>query len=165
MGMVLVRRGRESDSKQLLGLVRRLADYERLEPPDGAARRRLLDDLFKRKRIFLFVASEGRKLVGYALYFYTYSSFLARPTLYLEDLYVLEEYRKMGAGGALLKRLVDEAVSKRCGRMEWTVLTWNERALRFYEKVGARRMSEWYTYRLDEKALKNLGSAAGIGEK
>lgn len=158
MGGISIRRGRESDSRQFIGLVRDLADFEHLEPPGEAARKRLLDDLFRRRRLFLFVASEGEKLVGYALYFFTYSSFLAKPTLYLEDLYVMSDYRKRGAGRALLGRLVREAVSRGCGRMEWAVLTWNERAMRFYEKLGARRMSDWYVYRLDEAALGRLAS-------
>jgi len=91
--------------------------------------------------------------VGYALYFYTYSSFVAKPSLYLEDLFVLEEYRKGGVGFALFRRCVREAISKGCGRMEWAVLAWNEKAIKFYEKLGAKRLSDWYVYRLDERAL------------
>jgi GNAT superfamily N-acetyltransferase len=153
MGPVLVRKARASDAEQFLGLVLELARFERLEPPSTAGRKRLVDDVFRKKRVHLFVASEKGKLVGYALYFYSYSSFEAKPTLYLEDLYVLEENRKQGVGFALFRRCVDEAVSQGCGRMEWAVLTWNEKALKFYEKLGARRLSDWYVYRLDAKAL------------
>ena len=153
MSQVVVRKARPSDSDQFIGLVLDLARFERLDPPTPAGRRRLVDDVFRNKRVKLFVASERGKLVGYALYFYTYSSFEAKPTLYLEDLYVMESHRKRGVGFALFRECVDEAVSKGCGRMEWAVLTWNEKALRFYEKLGAKRLSDWYVYRLDEKGL------------
>ena len=151
-----MRRGRRSDSKDFLSLVVALARFERLEPPTAAGRRRLLDDIFRRRRVNLFVALASKRLVGYALYFYNYSSFLAKPTLYLEDLFVLEEHRGEGAGMALLRRCVEEAAAKGCGRMEWAVLTWNERAMRFYESLGAKRMSDWYVYRLDEEHLRRL---------
>jgi len=158
MRKLVVRRGRRRDSGQFIGLVQALAKYERLEPPSTEGRKRLVEDVFKRKRIRLLVAAEGKKLVGYALYFYVYSSFVAKPTLYLEDLFVLEEYRKHGVGFALFRRCVELALSEGCGRMEWTVLVWNKKALRFYEKLGAERMSDWYLYRLDEAALKRVPS-------
>ena len=153
MQRIHVRKARPSDSEQFVGLVLELAKFEGLEPPSPAGQKRLVDDVFRRKRIRLFVASEGGRLVGYALYFYSYSSFEARPTLYLEDLYVLESHRKRGVGFALFRRCVDEAMTRGCGRMEWAVLTWNEKALRFYEKLGARRMTDWHVYRLDRKSL------------
>ena len=153
MPPVKIRRGRTSDSDQFLGLLRSLADFEKLEPPSKDARERILKDVFSDGRINLFVAAEGRRLIGYALYFYSYSSFLAKPTLYLEDLFVLEEHRKRGVGFALFRRCVDEAVTQGCGRMEWSVLAWNEKALRFYERLGARRLSDWYVYRLDEAGM------------
>jgi GNAT superfamily N-acetyltransferase len=161
MGPVVIRKARASDAEQFLGLVLELARFERLEPPSAAGRRRLVDDVFGKKRINLYVASVKGKLVGYALYFYSYSSFEAKPTLYLEDLYVLEKYRKQGVGFALFRRCVDEAVSQGCGRMEWAVLTWNEKALKFYEKLGARRLSDWYVYRLDAKALGSVPRTPG----
>jgi len=161
MGEVVVRKARASDSEQFIGLVLELAKFERLDPPSAPGRRRLVDDVFRRKRVNLFVASEKGRLVGYALYFYSYSSFEAKPTLYLEDLYVLEDQRKKGVGFALFRRCVDEAIARGCGRMEWAVLTWNEKALKFYEKLGARRLSDWYVYRLDAKALGRVPKAPG----
>ncbi len=153
---ISIRRARRGDSEQFIGLVRALARFEHLDPPSRGGRRRLLDDIFKNRRVKLFVAAQGQTLIGYALYFYNYSSFVAKPTLYLEDLFVLEECRKQGVGFDLFRRCVDEAISKGCGRMEWAVLTWNEKALKFYEKLGARRLSEWYVYRLDEKAMRSV---------
>ena len=151
-----IRRGTKSDSEQLLRLLVSLAKFEQLDPPTPEARKRIVDDIFSKKRLGLFVAAKGEKLFGYALYFYTYSSFLARPTLYLEDLFVLSRYRRQGVGFALFRRCVDEAMGQGCGRMEWAVLTWNEKALQFYEKLGARRLSDWQTYRLDQKALRRV---------
>ena len=158
MERIVIRKGRRADADEFIGLVLALAKFEHLDPPSDAGRKRLVEDVFEKKRINLFVAAEGERLLGYALYFYTYSSFLAKPSLYLEDLFVLEEERKRGVGLALFKRCVEEAVTKRCGRMEWAVLTWNEKALRFYEKLGAKRLSDWYTYRLDENSLRKARS-------
>ena len=149
----LVRKGRRTDAEQFIGLVRALANFEHLNPPSKVGEARLIDDVLRKKKVNLLVASDGGRLVGYALYFYTYSSFLAKPSLYLEDLFVLEDYRKQGLGFALFRKCVEIALAEGCGRMEWAVLTWNVKALRFYEKLGARRMSDWYVYRLDEKAL------------
>ena len=156
---IRIRKGRKADSEQFIGLVLALAKFERLDPPSTEGRRRLLDDLFRRKRLNLLVAADGNKLVGYALYFYTYSSFVAKPTLYLEDLFVLDDYRRLGVGFGLFRKCVDVALAEGCGRMEWAVLTWNEKALRFYEKLGARRLSDWYVYRLDERALSGVPKA------
>ena len=165
MPAVRIRRGRRSDSRQFLELLRSLAEFERLTPPSEAAEQRILNDVFVRKRVHLFVASEGDALVGYAIYFYSYSSFLARPSLYLEDLFVREDRRKRGVGLALFRRCVDEAIAKGCGRMEWSVLAWNEKALRFYESLGARRLSEWYVYRLDEEGLRRVPKTHRLGRK
>ena len=161
MAGIVIRRGRRADSREFTNLVLALAEFEKLDPPSKAGRRRLAEDIFVRKRINLFVAEDGYRLVGYALYFYTYSSFLARPSLYLEVLFVLPEYRKRGDGYDLFRRCVGVAVSEGCGRMESAVLTWNERAIRFYERLGATRLSDWYVYRLDERALQRLPGAKG----
>ena len=157
---VLIRKGRRTDAKQFIDLVNALANFEHLDPPSEEGRKRLIDDIFVRKRVNLLVASERKRLVGYALYFYTYSSFVAKPSLYLEDLFVLEEHRKRGIGFSLFRKCVEIARAEECGRMEWAVLTWNAKALKFYEKLGARRLSEWYVYRLDERALERVPRTA-----
>ena len=157
---VLIRKGRWADAEQFVSLVLALAKFENLDPPTRQGRKRLVDDIFRKKRINLLVASDGTRLVGYAIYFFTYSSFVARPTLYLEDLFVLEKYRKLGIGFSLFRRCVEIARAEECGRMEWAVLTWNKKALKFYEKLGARRMSDWYVYRLDEHALDRVPRTA-----
>lgn len=155
-GGVTIRGARQADAKGFVRLLVSLAEFEKLEPPSPAAQRRILKDVFERKRVNLFVATRAGAPVGYALYFYTYSSFLARPTLYLEDIFVLEEFRGLGVGKSLFLRCVKEAIKHGCGRMEWSVLTWNSRAIRFYRKLGARRLTEWSVFRLNKKSLRAL---------
>jgi len=154
----LLRLAKREDSHGILDLLVALADFEHLDPPDSLAKRRIIHDIFSKKSLNLFVAVDksSSKLVGYALYFYTYSSFLARPTLYLEDIFVLEEHRRHGVGSDLFMKCVAEAKRNHCGRMEWAVLTWNQRAIDFYEKLGAKRLKEWYTYRLTRGNLEEL---------
>ncbi|HUR37934.1 MAG TPA: GNAT family N-acetyltransferase, partial [Planctomycetota bacterium] len=100
------------------------------------------------RRVRVLMAEVDGKPVGYAIYFFTYSSFLARPTLYLEDIFVLPEQRRLGLGGAFFKALLAEARREGCGRMEWVVLDWNTPAHRFYRKLGARLLDDWNTYRI-----------------
>ena len=161
MPSVRIRRARKADSRQFIGLVKELAKFESLQPPSPAGCRRLVNDVFGRKMIGLFVAEDRGALVGYALYFHSYSSFLARQSLYLEDLFVLKGYRKRGVGFALFRRCVAEAVSEGCGRMEWAVLTWNQKAIDFYERLGAKRMSDWHVYRLDRQGLRRVPKVLG----
>lgn len=152
----IIRKATKQDSKAFLDLLLGLANFERLEPPDEAAKRRITKDIFVKKRASLFMATSGKRRVGYALYFYSYSSFLARPTLYLEDIFVLDEFRGKGIGEALFLACVNEAAKQQCGRMEWAVLTWNTNAIKFYEKLGATRLDDWYVYRLKSEALLRL---------
>jgi GNAT superfamily N-acetyltransferase len=150
------------DEAVFLGLVDALADYERLPRPTPEARERLARDGFGEDPLFrAYLARLDGQPVGYAITFFTYSSFLARPTLYLEDLFVLPEVRRSGVGKALFTFLAGEAVRRGCGRMEWVVLDWNQLAIDFYERLGARRLTEWYTYRL---AGEELEAVAGRGE-
>jgi GNAT superfamily N-acetyltransferase len=151
-----IRGGKRSDAEGFLRLVESLARFERLDPPTVAGRRRLVKDIFDLKRINLLVALSGGRHVGYALYFFTYSSFLAKPSLYLEDLFVLDENRHAGIGLRLFKECVDIAVTEGCGRMEWAVLKWNKNAIGFYERIGAKRLDDWEIYRLDEGTLKGI---------
>ncbi len=101
------------------------------------------------RRIEVLLATAGERPVGYAIYLFTYSSFLARPTLFLEDVFVRPERRKLGIGRAFYRRLVREARRQGCGRMEWRVLDWNRPAHAFYRRLGARRLKEWLPYRVE----------------
>lgn len=154
---VAIRRARAQDSGAFLLLVKALAKFEKLEPPSPSAARRLIRDTFsKEKKLNLLLAFSDGKPVAYALYFFTYSSFLARPTLYLEDIFVLEEFRREKIGKSMFLTLVREAKRLGCGRMEWAVLSWNKNAIKFYENIGAKRLNEWHYYRLDQRALESL---------
>lgn len=148
-----IRTATRADSRPLVDLIIGLAKFERLEPPDVEARSRLVRDIFEKRLVRVFVAGQRGKLVGYALYFFTYSSFLARPTLYLEDIFVQEQSRREGVGKALFLRCIKEAARQRCGRMEWQVLTWNRKAMSFYADLGAQKIDDYRLFRLDEKQL------------
>ena len=151
---IAVRKARGEDAPGVLELVDALADYERLPRPDAGARERLLRDGFgPTPRFDLLVGERDGTPVGYALFFETYSSFLARPTLYLEDLFVHPDHRKCGLGLALFRAVASEAARRECGRMEWAVLTWNRLAIDFYERLGAVALEEWRTFRLTGDAL------------
>ncbi len=156
MERVSIRRAKRTDSAAFLKLVAALAHFERLDPPDQEGKRRLVADVFTKRRLGLFMAVAGKAPVGYALYYYSYSSFLARPTLYLEDVFVLEEHRGQGIGARLFRRCAEEALAQGCGRMEWAVLTWNKKAIEFYNRLGARRLDEWYVFRLTPDQIRSF---------
>ena len=142
----------------ILALIRGLAEYERLAHQVEATPARLKRHGFGRRPYFeTLICRRGRRPVGFALYFFTYSTFLARPSLYLEDLFVLPEERGKGAGKALLRALAKIAVARGCGRMEWAVLDWNTPSIRFYKALGAKLRKEWVLTRLTGPALRRLG--------
>jgi GNAT superfamily N-acetyltransferase len=135
---------------EFVDLLRALADYERLDPPNDAAVERLRHDalgLPPRFEAALAVNSSGRA-VGYATWFHTYSTFLARPTMYLEDLFVRDDFRESGAGSALFEHVRTLGADRGCGRMEWQVLDWNTLAREFYHRRQATWMKDWLTYRI-----------------
>jgi GNAT superfamily N-acetyltransferase len=152
-----IRRGTRRDVPTIVALIRGLAEYERLvhevEITPAQARRHG----FGRRPYFeTLICRRGRRPVGFALYFFTYSTFLGRPSLYLEDLFVLPDERGRGAGRALLRALGKVAMARGCGRMEWTVLDWNAPAIRFYRRIGARLHREWIHTRLTGAPLRRL---------
>jgi GNAT superfamily N-acetyltransferase len=159
MGRVQIREGLRSDALGFFRLLEGLARFEHLEPPGEAGKKRLVTDIFRKGRIHLLVAAEGKDLVGYALYFFSYSSFVARPTLYIEDIFVQERSRGSGIGVALFRRCAKEALKEKCGRMEWAVLNWNKGAIRFYEGMGARRLDDWGVFRLSEEGIRKVSGA------
>ncbi len=152
-----IRRGTRRDVPTILALIRGLAEYERLLPEMKATAARIRQHGFGRRPYFeTLICRRGARPVGFALYFFTYSTFVGRPSLYLEDLFVLPQERGNGAGKALLRALAKIAVRRRCGRMEWAVLDWNRPAIRFYERLGARLRKEWILTRITGAPLRRL---------
>ena len=152
-----IRAAAVSDADLVLEFIHALARYERLDgpTPDGEDRIRRYgfgDD----PKFHVLLAFEEKEAVGFALYFFQFSTFAARPTLYLEDLFVYPEKRGKGHGKALLVELARVAVANECGRMDWMVLDWNETAIDFYRALGAEVLPEWQLCRLSEKPLRAL---------
>jgi GNAT superfamily N-acetyltransferase len=155
-----IHRATRRDAPTIVALIRGLAEYERLAHECEATARRIARDGFGRRRYFeTLLCRRGGTAVGFALYFFTSSTFMARPTLYLEDLFVLPDERGQGAGRALFAALARIAVGKGCGRMEWAVLDWNTPSIRFYESLGARLRRDWILTRLTGPPLRRLGRA------
>lgn len=146
---IKIRKAVKSDSADIIRLISELADFEKLTPPDKAGNKRLLKNTFSKKPLInILLAEVNGKIAGYAIYFFTYSSFAARQTLYLEDIFISEEYRNKGIGKLFFDKLTAIARKNKCGRMEWVVLDWNVNALKFYEKLGAEELKEWKTFRI-----------------
>jgi GNAT superfamily N-acetyltransferase len=152
--------GRAADVPIILEMIRGLAQYERLAHQVTATAARLRAHGFGRSPYFrTLIGRRGQQAVGFALYFFAYSTFLAQPTLYVEDIYVLPEERGQGAGRALLSAMARIAVQRKCGRMEWAVLDWNTPAIQFYKSLGAGLRRDWILTRLTGPSLLRLARA------
>jgi len=155
-----IRPARVEDVPIILRLVRDLATYERAPDEVVATEEQLIDVLFdERPGAEALLAFEGESPVGFALYFYNFSTWLGRPGLYLEDLFVKPEKRGKGYGRALLVELAKIARDRGCGRMEWAVLDWNEPAINFYRALGAKPMDEWTVFRLTRDEIARLATS------
>lgn len=153
-----IREAVASDAAIILELITELAIYEKAEHEVLATEETIKSSLFSDEATAhaLMCENEQGKVIGYAIYFYNYSTWLAKKGLYLEDLYVAESERGKGFGKALLLHLAKMAVEQGCGRFEWSVLDWNTPAIAFYESLGAKPQDEWTVYRLTETALAKL---------
>ena len=155
-----LRNATEEDVPLILQFIRDLAVYERLAHACVATEESVRETLFgARPYAEVVIAEHAGEPAGFALFFHNYSTFLARPGIYLEDLYVRPELRGLGIGKALLARLASLAVERNCGRLEWAVLNWNESAIRFYRSLGALPQDQWTTYRVTGEALERLADA------
>ncbi len=156
-GPVKLRPATERDVPTILGLIRGIAEYERLSHEVEATEALLREHGFGRRPVYEAVLAErDGRAVGFALYFFSFSTFKARPTLYLEDLFVIPAERRGGIGSHLLTRLAQIAVERDCGRMEWSVLDWNTPARDLYFKLGAKSMDEWTVFRMTPDAFQRL---------
>lgn len=155
--MVTVRPAAVSDCEAIVNLIYGLAEYEKLAEFAVATPEAIEQSLFcDNPKAFALVAEVGDQVAGFALYFFNYSTFLGKYGIYLEDLFVLPEYRNQKVGMALFKALGKVAKENDCGRIDWSVLDWNQLAIDFYHKLGAEPQSGWTGYRLDGKALESL---------
>lgn len=150
------RKAVREDVPLILKFIRALAVYEKMEDRVVGDEKLLENELFVRQKAEVIFALEGEKEVGFALFFHNFSTFLGRSGLYLEDLFVLPEYRGKGYGKAILKKLASIAVERGCGRLEWSCLDWNKPSIDFYLSLGAAPMSDWTVYRLTGDTLGKL---------
>jgi GNAT superfamily N-acetyltransferase len=155
---LMIRSARASDVPVIAELIRGLARFEKLEHKVTMTEERLAENLFGPHRYAeTLIAEEADAPVGFALFFHNFSTFLALPGVYLEDLFVVPEHRGRGVGRALLRELARVALERGCGRLEWSVLNWNRDAISFYERLGAKPLTDWTVYRLTGEALTALG--------
>ena len=148
-----------SEVPLLLELIRELARFEKLENDVVATVGVLENSLFGPQPVAgAFLARRNGKLAGYAIYFFTFSSFIGRPGIWLEDIYVRPEFRKRGLGLSLIQAVAQVGVERNCGRFEWTALDWNENALKFYDGLGAKQMGEWTMLRMNAEQMRGLAT-------
>lgn len=156
---LIVRFAQADDCRVLFKLIEGLAEYEKLSHAIAGNALALQEHLFgSRRYIEAILAESAGQAVGFALFFHNYSTFLTKPGIYLEDLFVLPEYRRQGIGKALLTKVAQIAVERDCGRLEWSVLDWNESAQAFYRSMGASILDDWRICRVTEDVLTKLGS-------
>lgn len=146
---MVIRQAIEADIPKVLELITALARYEKMESQVKNTKEELFEHVFIKKSVHVLVAQEEADIVGFALYFYTYSTFVGKQSMYLEDVYVKENFRHLGVGTLFFKALAKIAIDLDLERFEWTCLDWNTPALNFYAKIGARQMNGWITHRLD----------------
>jgi GNAT superfamily N-acetyltransferase len=154
-----LRFAKPGDCDVLFKLIKALAEYEKLSHAVTGNATELEEHLFGSPRyVEAILAEYTGQAVGFALFFHNYSTFLTKPGIYLEDLFVLPEYRRQGIGKALLTKLAQIAVERGCGRLEWSVLDWNEPAIAFYQRMGATILDDWRICRVTQEALIKLGA-------
>ena len=154
--MLTFRNAEPKDAELILYFIKELAEYEKMANEVVATPELLREWIFDKQKAEVIFAIEDGKEVGFALFFHNFSTFLGRAGIYLEDLFVLPEYRGKGYGKGLLKKLASVAVERGCGRLEWSCLDWNKPSIDFYLSLGAVPMDEWTVYRVTGDTLKNL---------
>ena len=148
-----IRSAKKEDAGKILYFIKQLAKYEKMENEVVATEELLKEWIFDKQKAEVIFALEDGKEVGFALFFHNFSTFLGKAGIYLEDLFVLEEYRGKGYGKGLLKELAKITVERGCGRLDWSCLDWNEPSIRFYQSLGAIPLDEWTVYRLTGETL------------
>ena len=156
MPQFTLRKAQPGDAGLVLYFIKKLAEYEKLLDQVEADEETLHQSLFVKKAAQVLIAEEDGVPIGYALYFYNFSTFTGRPGLYIEDVFILPEYRGKGYGTQIFRRLANIALEEGCARMEWICLDWNEPSLQFYRNMGAVPMDEWTVQRLSEETLRKV---------
>jgi GNAT superfamily N-acetyltransferase len=156
----VIRAAESEDVPLILRMIKALAEYEKLSDAVTTTEDRLRDSLFTRHAAEVLLAYAGEEPAGFAVFFHNFSTFLGRQGMYLEDLFVRQEWRGHGLGKRLFARVAQLAVERGCGRMEWSVLDWNEPAIGFYRRLGAQAMDEWTVFRLTGAALTDVAAQA-----
>jgi GNAT superfamily N-acetyltransferase len=154
--MFTIRKAFPEDAPIIFNLIKKLAVFEKMENEVVTSVEELRQNIFEKNFAHVIIGEENGVPAGFALYFYNFSTFLGKCGLYLEDLYVEPEHRGKGYGKSLLIELAKIAKAENCGRMEWSVLNWNQPAIDFYESLSAKPMNEWTVYRLDGKGIADL---------
>lgn len=159
MSKITIKKAEVKDIPTILNFINKLAEYEKLSKEVTATNKTLKETLFaENTNVFSLIGYLNNKPITFAIYFFNYSTFLGKKGLYLEDLFVLHEYRKNGVGKQMLKHLANIALENNCGRFEWSVLDWNLPAIEFYKNLGAELKAEWITTRISGKNLENLAN-------
>lgn len=153
-----LRLGTMEDAETVLGFIKELAEYEHMSDQVVATPELLKETIFIQKKAEVIIAEYSGIPVGFALFFHNYSTFLGRPGIYLEDLYVKQEMRGHGLGTQILSYLAKLATERGCGRLEWACLDWNEPSIQFYKQMGAVPMEDWTVYRLQGESLQNMAA-------
>ena len=157
--MATIRQARREDCPKILQFIQELAEYEK-EPDAVEARVEILEEsIFDKKQANVVFVEENGESIGFALYFFNFSTWRGKAGLYLEDLYVQPSHRGKGFGKMLLSYLASQAIKHNCPRFEWIVLDWNKPSIDFYEAMGAKPLSEWTVYRLENEALQDLAKS------
>ena len=153
---IIYRKADRNDTKTILDFINKLAEYEHMEDQVVASSELLEEWIFDKNKANVIIAEKDGTPVGFALYFYNFSTFLGRAGIYLEDLFVLKEYRGKGYGKGLIKKLAEIALDEGCGRLEWSCLDWNTPSINFYKSIGAVPMDEWTVYRMTVPEMEKL---------
>ncbi len=151
-----IRPAKETEAGLILGFIKKLADYEKCSDEVVADEATIYNSIFVEKAAEVIFAEEDGVVIGFALFFHNFSTFVGRKGLYLEDLFIIPEKRGLGYGKAILKYLANIAVERNCGRMEWICLDWNAPSLAFYRSIGAVPMDEWTVQRMHENVVKTF---------
>ncbi|HWT27772.1 MAG TPA: GNAT family N-acetyltransferase [Mobilitalea sp.] len=158
----ILRFAKREDAALILNFIRELAAYEQMEDQVTATEASLIETIFNQKKAEVIIGEYQQKPVAFALFFHNYSTFLGKPGIYLEDLFVKPEMRGKGFGKTILSYLANLALERNCGRLEWSCLDWNEPSIKFYKQMGSIPMDEWTVYRVSGDALENLSGRLDV---